>query len=98
MPVLPQKDIKIYILPIILFPILFLLCMVKMIDSDVWFHMKAGQVIIESGSFLYHDIFSVPAIGNEWLYHEWLFGVIAFKTFDFFGINGLIIGKTAYGR
>lgn len=81
------------ILPIVLFPILFLLTIFKMIETDIWFHMKAGQMIMETGRFVYKDIFSYSATGHVWLYHEWLFGVLAYNVYDLFGVSGLIIGK-----
>lgn len=84
---------KSFVLPAILFPALFLLTVAKMIDTDLWFHMKAGQVITETGMFIYRDIFSYTAAGREWLYHEWLFGVISYHVYSIFGVNGLIIGK-----
>lgn len=82
-----------YIIPALLFPILALLTIFKMIDTDLWFHMKAGQVILETGRFIYKDIFSYTAAGREWLYHEWLFGVIAYNIYSIFGVNGLILAK-----
>lgn len=81
------------IIPTLLFPILFLLTIFKMIDTDVWFHMKAGQVITETSQFIYKDIFSYTAYGREWLYHEWLFGVVSYHLYSLLGVNGLIIGK-----
>lgn len=85
---------KSYAVQVFLFPFLFLLTVYKMIDTDIWFHMKAGQVITETGRFIYKDIFSYTAAGHEWLYHEWLFGVIAYNIYSIFGVNGLILGKT----
>lgn len=84
---------KSYLLPAILFPTLFLLTILKLIDTDLWFHMKAGQVITETGHFIDKDIFSYTAAGREWLYHEWLFGVISYYLHSLLGVNGLIIGK-----
>lgn len=86
---------KSYIVPAVLFPLLFLLTISRMIDTDIWFHMKAGQLILETGSFIYNEIFSYPAAGREWLYHEWLFGVLSYKVYALFGVNGLILGKAA---
>lgn len=74
-------------------PILFFLTIFKLIDTDLWLHMKAGQVVMETGSFIYRDIFSYTAAGREWLYHEWLFGVISYSIYSAFGVNGLIFGK-----
>ncbi len=82
-----------FVIPVILFPALFLLTIAKMIDTDLWFHMKAGQVISETGSFIYKDIFSFTAAGRDWFYHEWLFGVISYYVYSIFGVNGLILGK-----
>lgn len=93
MDVNQTENWKSYAVPVFLFPFLFLLTVYKMIDTDIWFHMKAGQVISETGSFIYKDIFSFSAAGRDWLYHEWLFGVISYYVYSIFGINGLILGK-----
>lgn len=84
---------KSHLLPAMLFPALFLLTIFKLIDTDLWLHMKAGQVITETGGFIYNDIFSYTAAGREWLYHEWLFGVVSYHLYSLLGVNGLIIGK-----
>ncbi|MDO8447043.1 MAG: tetratricopeptide repeat protein [Deltaproteobacteria bacterium] len=84
-----------YIIPAILFPLLSLLTIFKTIDTDLWFHMKAGEVITETGRFIYKDIFSYTAAGRDWLYHEWLFGVLSYKVYATLGVNGLILGKAS---
>lgn len=89
----PSISNKVDFLPILVFPILFLLTIFKIGDFDIWFHMKAGQVITETGGFLYKDIFTYTAEGREWIYHEWLFGVLAYNIYNIFGANGIIIGK-----
>lgn len=89
------NNLKSYIIPTVLFPTLLLLTIFKMIDTDVWFHMKAGLLMAETWRFIYKDMFSYTAAGREWLYHEWLFGVISYYTYSVFGMNGLILGKAA---
>lgn len=93
MDVNQTENWKSYAVQVFLFPFLFLLTVYKMIDTDIWFHMKAGQVITETGTFIYKDIFSFTAAGRDWFYHEWLFGVISYYVYSIFGVNGLILGK-----
>ncbi|MDH3974020.1 MAG: tetratricopeptide repeat protein [Deltaproteobacteria bacterium] len=81
-------------MPIAVFAVLFALTLIKLIDMDLWFHMKSGEVILDTGHFLYEDIFTFTAQGRPWLYHEWLFGIIAFKVYSLFGPSGLVLGKS----
>jgi len=89
-----KGKLETHLLPLSVFVILFALTLIKLIDMDLWFHMKSGEIILERGRFLYEDIFSYTAAGNLWLYHEWLFGIITFKVYSLFGASGLVLGKS----
>lgn len=43
---------------------------------DLWWHLKAGRLIVESGRFPHADPFSFTATGSPWVYHSWLGGVL----------------------
>lgn len=88
-----QPNDKLVVLPILIFSILFLFTIFKIGDFDIWFHMKAGQIITETDRFIYKDIFTYTAGGREWIYHEWLFGVLVYNIYNALGANGIIIGK-----
>ena len=61
------------------------------IDWDFWWHMKAGQYIIESRSIPHIDPFSFTRVGDEWIAHEWLSEVIMYSVFHSGGWIGLFL-------
>jgi hypothetical protein len=45
-------------------------------DGDVWWHMRAGELIAELKRVPDADVFSYTAAGRPWVYHSWLSGLI----------------------
>lgn len=67
------------------------------IDSDLWWHLRAGEETISQGYPLLEDHFSVTRIGTGWVNHSWLSQVILYlvdKMAGFMGIS-LVIATTA---
>src|SRR5258705_10183480 len=61
-------------------------------DPDFWWHLKAGQYIVETRSIPHTDIFSTLRFGSEWVTHEWLSEVFMYSVFRPLGYAGLIVG------
>ena len=67
----------------------FLLCFyIK--DSDYYWHIKAGEKMLEEG-ILTKDIFSWYMNGKYWMSHEWLFEVTIAFLRNIFGSLHMII-------
>lgn len=68
-------------------------------SNDVWWHLKAGKVIVEAGGRLpEYDVFTYPAEVEKiaWHNHEWLAQVIFYQIFDWGGgVPGHLIGLRA---
>lgn len=64
-------------------------------NLDIWFHLKTGQLIYQTGKIPITDPFSYTAFGNPWINHEWLFGLGAYLLYAASGLPGLIIAKAA---
>lgn len=58
-------------------------------DSDTWWHLRAGQVTLESGRILQTDLFSHTREGADWVNHSWLSQVILFWLFKALSYAGL---------
>ncbi len=54
------------------------------IDTDVFWHMKAGEYMSKHG-ILTKDVFSWYMYGNSWMSHEWLFEIIIYKLSKLLG-------------
>jgi hypothetical protein len=61
------------------------------IDWDFWWHLKAGQFIVQSRSIPHIDTFSFTRSGSEWVTHEWLSEVIMYVIFRAWGWIGLFV-------
>lgn len=59
------------------------------VDSDTWWHLRAGQWMVEKRTLLTTDPFSYTRFGESWLYPGWLFEVPMYWIFKTFGAGGL---------
>ncbi len=59
-------------------------------ESDIFYHVKAGEVIWQTKSIPTTDIFSSSAAGARWVTHEWLPELIFFCVYSLAGFWGLI--------
>jgi hypothetical protein len=57
-------------------------------DPDYWWHLRTGQLIVETGSVPHHDPFSFTAAGSRWIAHEWLSDVIIYGVERVLGYAG----------
>ncbi|MCD6416638.1 MAG: hypothetical protein J7M08_08080, partial [Planctomycetes bacterium] len=68
----------------------FLAFLGPLVAYDVWWHMKAGELILRTGAVPHVDPFSFTAGGNPWVYHSWLAGVI-FRMAEMAGGLGAVV-------
>ncbi len=61
------------------------------IDSDTWWHLRAGQWIVEHRQILTTDPFSSTRQGQPWVYPGWLSQVGLYATYAVLGYQGLIV-------
>lgn len=78
-----------------LFVAIFLLALFAMavretLDPDMWWHLRAGQVILSDG-VPQQDIFSFTVPDKEWITHEWLSEVVMWLGYRLAGFPGLIL-------
>jgi len=60
-------------------------------DSDLWWHLQAGRLTVESGRPVQTDTFSHTREGVPWVNHSWLTQAVLFKLFDWFSYAGLAL-------
>lgn len=63
--------------------------------ADTWWHIAAGEKILENGGLLYRDPFSFTAGDHPWLNHEWLVEILFAQTVKWWGLSGLCLLKLA---
>lgn len=60
-----------------------------LVDSDTWWHLRAGQWIVEHHSILSVDQFSFSRAGQTWHYPGWLAEVLMLGAYSLGGISGV---------
>jgi hypothetical protein len=80
------------VLPIVLLSMIFVLAVRQSvsIDPDLWWHLKAGEVIVDARSIPHTDDFSFTKQGSEWVALELLSEVIMAGIYSLTGLVGLV--------
>jgi len=63
------------------------------LDSDMWWHMRAGEETLKSGSPITVDTLSHTRMGEPWVNHSWLSQVVLFmlyQTGGFFALGAVV--------
>jgi hypothetical protein len=79
----------------VLFLGLFALAARNVTDPDIWWHLKTGQLIVDSKSIPHTDPFSYTRAGEPWIAHEWLTDVLLYELLRAAGWAGLITAFAA---
>ncbi|MBI5651563.1 MAG: hypothetical protein HZC40_14140 [Chloroflexi bacterium] len=75
----------------IFFLALFAMAVREISDPDFWWHLRAGQSIIETRSIPHADIFSHTNAGRAWVMHEWLAEVLIYAIYALGSFPALIL-------
>lgn len=59
------------------------------VDADTWWHLRAGQWIIENHAIPRVDTFSYTRLGAAWEYPGWLVEVPMYAIYSLAGLGGL---------
>jgi hypothetical protein len=70
---------------------LFTMAARAVIDPDVWWHLRTGQLILQTHSLFHTDPYSFTRFGQPWVNHEWLSQVLLFSLYRLAGFGGLIV-------
>jgi hypothetical protein len=69
---------------------IFTATLVPRLNTDLWWHLKTGQIIASTGAIPAHDTLSFTAAGEPWLNHEWLAELLFFHVHRRLGVAGLL--------
>lgn len=65
------------------------------VDPDLWWLLRSGRYILETGSFPTTDPFSAAA-GAEWINHAWGFELVLYGVYRWAGTTGLILMQALF--
>ncbi len=85
-----------YILLSILVALILILGLVNSWDPDTPWHLKTGEIIAKTKSIPHHDIFSHTAYKKPWIPESWLFELLIFLFYNYFGLKNLIYLKALF--
>jgi hypothetical protein len=74
---------------------LFTMAARSVTDPDVWWHLRTGQLILQTHTIFHTDPFSFTRFGHPWVDHEWLSQILIFALYRLAGWGGLIVGFSA---
>jgi hypothetical protein len=75
----------------------FLLGCYPLADFDIWWHLRAGQLIAETGRVPRVDLFTYTNAGRPWIDLYWLYQVGLALAFRAGGASALVLLKAATG-
>lgn len=78
------------VMSIITFVLMFALAARVPIDTDIWWHLRSGEYILNHG-IIYEDSFSFTANGQPWIDHSWGSQVILYVIWQLGGMFGLMV-------
>lgn len=71
----------------------FLMGCVPMWNTDIWTHIRTGQLILERQSVPSVDWYSFTDCDRPWIEMHWLFQLVVAKLFAWGGVNLLVLVK-----
>ncbi len=66
-------------------------------DPDLWGYLAFARLFFETGKFPYQDVFAYLPTLEQWVYHEWLTGVLLLPLYSWGGAAGLQVLKYGFG-
>ena len=65
----------------------------RLADSDLWNHLRTGQITLSTRHLIRYDPYSYTAFGHLWRNHEWLSQVALAASYNCLGVFGLKLLK-----
>lgn len=76
---------------IVIFLLIFFIAIRIPLDSDFWWHIRSGQLSVESGRVVMEDMTSFTMDGAGWINHSWLAQILFYYVFQNTGNTGVSI-------
>lgn len=90
-----MRNILKEIIPKLFFLSLFILFLFPINDTDIFWHLRCGEIMTHLRRLCTPDTFSYTMSGFSWLYHGWTYEIFIYNLHKLFGWWGLsIFGST----
>src|SRR5438105_1222348 len=61
------------------------------VDPDLWWHLRTGEWITETGGVPYTDPFSTAGPDKPWVAYSWLFDLLLYGLYRALGLTGILV-------
>ena len=89
----PSVKLLMSLLSFLIIIFALLMAVEKVHNNDIWWHLKTGQWIIETGKIPVTDPFTFTTPGAAWTPHYWLSDLLFATVFRVGGLGGLTLFK-----
>jgi hypothetical protein len=89
----PSVKLLMGLLSFLIISFALLMAIEKVHNNDIWWHLKTGRWILETGAIPVSDPFTFTTPEAAWTPHYWLSDVVFATVFDLGGIKGMILFK-----
>ncbi|HID76543.1 MAG TPA: hypothetical protein EYP56_11155 [Planctomycetaceae bacterium] len=86
---------RLMVAAVILLPAFKCLLTLPVDDPDVWWHLRAGQWIVEHRGLPTTDSFSAGGSGRPWVAYSWTAELLLYGLYSALGLRGLLVFTAA---
>jgi len=83
------KEEKLYLIIVLL--LILIMAVRTPLETDMWWHLRAGEETLRNGEVYSVDTFSFTREGADWINHSWLSQVLMFLSFQYGSYYGLSV-------
>lgn len=83
------------LLQVLLVATVFVLALVRVHDTDAWMHLAVGREIARAGGLPSTEPWTVPILGQPFVYHPWLFALVLYMAYAGGGLAGIVLLKAS---
>jgi hypothetical protein len=65
------------------------------VDPDLWWHLRTGEWIMQTGWVPFTDPFSTAGPDRPWVAYSWLFDLLVYGLYRALGLTGILIFRLA---
>lgn len=62
-------------------------------DLDVWWHIRLGELMVQTSSLVPSDVFSYTRFGTPWPWKDWGTALLLYGTWSLGGVTALVLLK-----
>jgi hypothetical protein len=97
LPSLSDSRFRWWILVLPFIMIVFLFGCYGLVNGDIWWHLKTGELILETQQIPAENLFTYTNPKSSWIDLHWGFQCFVALIYTYFGAFGLIVAKSLVG-